>query len=495
MSGAFVGIDVGTSGCKAVLLDGGRVAATAWDSYEPVRGIDGEVSQDPDDWLRAAQKTLSVLAATATEANLMIDGIAVTAPAHAMVLLDRQSRPLARALLPYDTRSAEVAERLAAGYGPDFFARTFVRLGPSWTLPQLAWLRQAQPEIWPRVRRALVTKDYVTFALTGRATTDMSDAAGTALFDQLAGRWADDLCADAGLRPEQLAPVCASTASVGGLSRAWARRTGIAQGTPVAVGATDTACELVALGITEPGNGLVKIASTGTVVTVLDKPRPDPRILTYPHVGGRWYTLTATNAAATAYQWLRQTVHAALRDEPAATYTEMDEVASTVTPGAGGVLFLPFLTGERSPYWDSDLRAAFLGLSAAHRRPHLCRAVLEGVAFSLRDCRDLLAELGIVVAHPYFTGGGVASRLWRTVLASALGTVGTLADPQGPAIGAAMLAAAAEQGSMPSIERTTEPVEPDPAWAAVYDQIYPIYKEAAQCLSGISHGLVRAYHK
>jgi xylulokinase len=170
----------------------------------------------------------------------------------------------------------------------------------------------------------------------------------------------------------------------------------------------------------------------------------------------------------------------------------MDEIASAVPPGSSGVLFLPFLTGERSPYWDGELRAAFLGLSAGHRRPHLCRSVLEGVAFSLRDCRDLLAGLGIVVQRPYFTGGGVASLLWRRILASILATNGELAAPHGPSLGAALLAAEGVAGAMPVVERETQTVEPDPAWTAVYDRIYPSYCDAAKSLADISHALVRS---
>jgi xylulokinase len=339
---------------------------------------------------------------------------------------------------------------------------------------------------------ALITKDFVSFSLTGARSTDPSDAAGTGLYDQRAGCWAEDICSEVGLSVEQLPPIAAATDTVGRLTSSWAVRTGIPAGTPVAVSATDTACELLSLSITKPGDGLIKIASTGTVVTVLKEPRPDPRILTYPYLEGNWYTVAATNAAATAYRWLQETVFDAVSGSPSATYAEMDQIASTVPAGSDGVLFLPFLTGERSPYWDSDLRAAFLGVSAGHRRPHLCRAVLEGVAFSLRDCRDLLAGLGIPVRQPYFAGGGVASQLWREILASVLKTSGTLAAPQGPALGAAMLAAACVTGTVPLIERAKETVEPDPAWVTIYDRLHPIYRDAARCLTDINHSLVRA---
>ncbi len=474
-------------------MDGdGRLRGSTWESYECFRGTDGEVTQDAEDWLGATEQCLRRLATIATEADLRIEALAVTAPAHTMVLLGSDSRPVARAILPYDTRSAAVAERIVAAYGEGLFERTFVRVGPSWTLAQLVWLRESSPEIWSRVRTALSTKDFVTFALTGNRMTDASDAAGTAFYDQRAGCWAEDICSEAGIGLDQLAGISLATDLVGSLTRDWSLRTGLPAGIPVAVGATDTACELLSLGITEPGEGLVKIASTGTVVAVLNKPSPDPRVMTYPYLEGKSYMVAATNAAASAYQWLRETVFETDGNVSSETYAQMDAVASKVRPGSEGMLFLPFLTGERSPYWDSELRAAFLGIAAAHHRSHFCRAVLEGVAFSLRECRDLLVSLGVVVPSPYFTGGGVESHLWRTILASVLKTPGKLAVPQGPAIGAAMMAAASVQGTMPVINRETLTVYLDSSSVDTYDRVYRIYRQAARSLGEIDHALVRA---
>jgi xylulokinase len=204
-----------------------------------------------------------------------------------------------------------------------------------------------------------------------------------------------------------------------------------------------------------------------------------------------WYVVAATNAAASAYKWLRETIFDQSRGVPCETYAQMDVAASGVRPGSEGMLFLPFLAGERSPYWDSELRAAFLGVSAAHHRRHFCRAVLEGVAFSLRECRDLLGSLGVVVPRPYFTGGGVESHLWRTILASVLRTPGMLALSQGPASGAAMLAAASVRGTMPVITRETVTIEPDAGWVDIYDRLYRIYGDAVRHLGDIDHALVR----
>jgi xylulokinase len=263
-------------------------------------------------------------------------------------------------------------------------------------------------------------------------------------------------------------------------------------------GATDTAAELVSVGAIEAGSALVKIASTGTVVGVSAKPVVEQRLLTYPHaVPELWYTLAATNTATVAYQWLREVVFASSPALPAATYEEINRLASDVPAGAEGLLFLPFLTGERTPYFDALLRAAFLGLSSAHGREHLARAVLEGVCMSLRDCRDVMREVGFDIRRPFLAGGGMSSELWRSILTSALGVPGVLASPQGPAVGAAILAAAAGADTVagvlahiPTVEHRT--IEPNLDWVATYDGLHATYRLAAEAVADVSHRLAGA---
>jgi xylulokinase len=489
-----IGVDVGTSGCKAIVLDpGGRVVHAAVAAYATRQGVDGEVTQDPGDWLVAVRRTLRACAAAVDPAA--VAGIGVTAPAHVGVLTGADGNPLTRSLLAFDGRPGSVVPGLRERYGQAFFATTFVDLSAGWTLPQLIWLRTQAPEVWPRIRWLLTQKDWIRFRLTGVPLIDASDAAGTAMVDQRARAWLEPVCRDAGLGPDQLPPIVSSTAPGGGLTRAWARATGLRPGTPVVVGATDTAAELVSVGALSGGTSLVKIASTGTVVGVSAEPVTERRLLTYPHaVPGLWYTLAATNTAAVAYHWLRETVFAAPAASPRVAYAEMDRCASRVPAGADGVLFLPFLEGERTPYWDPDLRAAFLGMSSGHRRDHLARAVLEGVAFALRGCRDVVRGAGLPVDRPFLAGGGMASRLWRTILVSALGQEGRLADPQGPAVGAAVLAAAVGAED-PAAVRSRAPraasvtVRPRADWAETYDELSETYRIAASAVNEVSHRL------
>lgn len=483
---AFIGIDVGTSACKTVLLsDSGRVIAVASRPYPTRRSIQGEATQNPRDWLRAVEETTRECASKAGE--LRIDGIAVTAPAHVGVLLDERGNQLARPLLAFDTRPAGIARALGNAYGKEFFDTTYVRLTSGWTFPQLIWLREQLGSVWSRIALVLTQKDFIRYAMTGSIAIDPSDAAGTAMVDQRTGTWSDHLCREAGLTIEQLPPIVGSTEIGGGLNQAWSRRLGIRAGTPVAVGATDTAAELLSVGAISEGASLVKIASTGTVVAVTSSPRPHPLLLTYPHaIGGSWYSLAATNSAATSFNWLNDLL--ACVDGNNANEDAILRSASKIPPGAEGVIFFPYLLGERTPHWDPHLRGAFLGLSAAHGKGHLVRAVFEGVAMSLRDCRDVMRQNGILIDEPQFTGGGCAIPLWRSILASVLGQIGHRIEPCGPAVGASVLAAAAVGHAVQPRQRWNA-IKPNPRWVAAYQDLYHVYGDAARLLIDVSHRL------
>ncbi len=489
-----IGVDVGTSGCKAVVLDtAGAVLHTELAGYPTRRRPDGEVTQDPRDWLKAVREVLRGCAPAT--AGRRVAGLGITAPAHVGVLADAAGEPLARSLLAFDGRPTDVVPALRAAYGDDFFEATFVDLSAGWTFPQLVWLRSQAPDLWPRIHWLLTQKDWIRFRLTGIPLIDASDAAGTAMVDQRSGTWLEPVFRDAGLAAHQLPPIVASTAPAGVLSAEWARATGLPSGTPIVAGATDTAAELVSVGAFDAGSALVKIASTGTVVGVCATPVVERRLLTYPHaVPGRWYTLAATNTAAVAYHWLRETVFAVAPALPRTAYREMDRRASRVPAGSDGVLFLPFLEGERTPYWDPRLRATFLGLSSGHTRDHLARAVLEGVALALRSCLEVVRAAGLDIGEPVLAGGGVSSRLWREILVAALATPGRLVEPQGPAIGAALLSQAAGAADPQTLRamvprRRSTRIRPREDWVSTYDGLHATYRLAAGAVTEVSHRL------
>lgn len=489
---ATVGLDIGSSSTKCIVLDGsGALLWTRSEPYRIHRGAVGEATLDPDDWLSAA-RTMLREAVEALDGRRPL-GIGVTGPAHYAVLVDGDGRPMGRALLSSDARPAAVAERLRDEFGDAYFESTRVELTAGWTLAQLAWLRTQMPERWDAVRRVLVVKDYVRFAMTGVAVTDPSDAAGTGMYDHDSEGWSERWLAPTGLGIEHMPEIRPAVSEGGGLDAEWARATGLPAGLPVAVGGTDTAAELVSVGAIEAGSAIVKIASTGTVVVVTDRPVADRRLLAYPHVvPGLGYLAAATNTAATAYGWLRETVFGHEPEPPSAVYKEMDRLASQVDPGAGGLLFVPFLEGERTPFWDWRLRAGMVGLTSVHRREHFCRAVLEGVALSLRMCREVVEESGVQVQRPIVSGGGVASRLWRDILVSTLDQECLMVEPQGPAIGAAMMASAAVEGAglgTVHVEQARETLTPRQEWRDTYSQLSDAYALATEALRPVSYKL------
>lgn len=489
---ATIGLDIGSSSTKAVILDAdGSLLWTESAPYRVHRGPDGEVTLDPADWLKAARLLLTAAAGALDGRRL--EAIGVTGPAHYAVLVDAAGEPMGRAMLSSDARPAAVAERLRDEFGDAYFDSARVELTAGWTLAQLAWLRTQMPEQWERIRHVLVVKDFVRFAMTGSVVTDHSDAAGTGFYDQGSATWSERWLEPTGLRTDQLPDIRPSVGVGGGLDETWARSTGLPAGTPVAVGGTDTAAELVSVGALEAGSAIVKIASTGTVVVVTDKPVADRRLLAYPHVmPGRNYLAAATNTAATAYGWLRETVFGQEPEPPSAVYREMDRLAAQVDPGAGGLLFLPYLEGERTPFWDWRLRAGMIGLTSVHRREHFCRAVLEGVALSLRMCRGVVEASGVAVERPVVSGGGMASELWRDILVSVLDQACVLVEPQGPAIGAAMMAGAAATGEELSgvpVQQQRSTVAPNDMWRETYAELSDAYALAAEAIGPVSYKL------
>lgn len=492
-----MGIDVGTSGCKTVVTTpGGRVIASATATYPTNTGPDGHVTQDARSWLAAVRRTIRECCATVDPHR--IAALAVTGPAHAAVLIDARGEPLAPVLLAFDGRPSGIAAELRAAAGQSLFDTTFVELGPAWTLPQLVWMRRHRPDLWPHIRSVLVVKDFIVHRLTGSLTTDPSDAAGTAMFDQRRREWDSSLVGLSGLTLDQLPSISDSSARAGGVSTAWAHSTGLRTGTPVFVGATDTAVELVSVGALGAGDGLVKIGSTGTVVAVTRQPRPDRRLMTYPHaVANRWYTLAATNTAAAAYRWFVEKVLKATSPQAIA---EIERDASQVSAGSEGLVFLPFLEGERSPYWDPMLRGAFVGISAGHGRAHFTRALMEGVAFALRNCCDVMDEVGLNLRRPYLTGGGLSSGLWRDIVVAAMGREGRLANPHGPAFGSALLALSA-MGLRPPLDkapprpRRERQVIPRPAWVNTYKASMRVFLIAVSSTTKLSHEIAGGFQE
>jgi xylulokinase len=448
---ALVGLDVGTSGVKGVAIDdAGRVLATAEEAYGLATPRPGWAEQSPEDWWQAARACLGRLP----------DGpVGLSGQMHGLVVLDGGDRVLRPAILWNDQRTAAECAEIEQLIGTDrLIALTGNRALTGFTAPKLLWLRRHEPETYAQIRHVLLPKDYVRLRLTGRREIDAADASGTLLFDVGARSWSDEVCDALEVPREWLPPAFESTANAG---------------------AGDQAAAALGVGIVTPGLVSVVLGTSGVVFAVLPRYAPDPeaRVHVFCHaVPDTWHAMGVMLSAAGAASWLRRVLSADLRT--------LDAEAAERDPGVEGLLFAPYLSGERTPYPDPDVRGAFTGLSLRHDRGALWRAALEGVAYGLRDSLELLLELGVRPEAARVSGGGARSGLWLRIVASVLGLPLELTEcGEGSAFGAALLAGVragvfADAGE--AVERAVRvhaTYEPEPDWVDVYEHGYRRYRE------------------
>jgi xylulokinase len=348
-----------------------------------------------------------------------------------------------------------------------------------------------EPSRWARVRRIAFAKDHVRHRLTGDAVTDRIEAEGSLLLDVSAGTWSAELCRLVPLEPRALPALRAPTELVGHVTREGAAAFGLPEGIPVAAGTSDTAAEALAAGAAEAGTGIVKLATAGNVNIVTDAPRPDRRWYTYSHVvAGLHYHSFGTNAAAASRAWLQGILGA----ESEAGYVRLDREAATAPPGADGLLFHPYLAGERAPVFDPTLRGSLLGLHAGHGRAHVSRAVLEGVALSLAECLAAAETAGLAAADLRLIGGGSRSRLWGQIVADALGRPLLRPRLDDASAGAALLAGVAigmfEDARAAAVtDPVDDRIEPDAACTAVYQRMLDVYRAARAAVAPVHREL------
>ncbi|MCW5262818.1 xylulokinase [Verminephrobacter eiseniae] len=490
----LAGIDLGAGSLKVSIVraDGALVAEAsrpvATESPQP-----GWSEQDPQDWWRACCQALRAVLAQAACPARAIAAISFSAGAHTQVLEDAQGRVIRPAILWNDQRSRAQTQALRAQADAQIFAIAANRANPTWTLPQMLWLRDAEPESFARVARLYLAKDWLRARFTGTWETDSIDALGTLMLDAASVRWSQTLCDLIGWRMATLPPIVASKAVVGHVGAAAARATGLAEGTPVVCGSSDTAAETFGAGMVHEGMGVVKLATAATVSVLSPQPRPDWALINYYHiVPGHWYVITATNSCASAHKWLRDTFFRRAGDDGSAVFDAMDRQAAAVAAGAEGLFFHPYLNGERSPHWDPLLRADFVGAGFNHGAGHFVRALYEGIAYSLRDCRDVLQARGLGFAVARLTGGGARSALWRQIVADMLDVQVELPTVADASFGAALLAGvgvgvfASEQDAA-KVVTVAARTRPDPARVALYERGAPIYRDIQAALAPLNH--------
>lgn len=499
----LLGVDVGSSDCKAMLVTPqGEVVARAAQSYPTHYPRAGWAEQHPEDWYNAACTTIRTCLAQTDGARERIAALAVDGPAHNVALLDAAGVVIRPTLHWSDLRSAPQSDALEAYMGERVYAATYSRVNPSWTLTQLLWLRENEPENWGRLRHVLVTKDYVRYRFTGEYVTDPYDAVGTQMYDVHAMVWSSELCAVAGYPPPHLPRVCAPTEIVGVLRADAAAATGLLPGTAVIVGSGDSVVEAFGIGALEPGDCIVKLGTAANVNLVTQKALPSRQSITYPHVAaGRWFTITATNSGASTMRWFRDTfcrleVEQA-RMQGVSVYSLIDQLSEGAPPGADGLMFHPYLMGERSPYWNPHLRGDFVGISARHNAHHFARAILEGVAYSILDCLQVVRGLGQPIHQMSLMGGGAKSQTWRTVICNVLGMPLGKPKIEEAAFGSALLAGIGIGmfGSFSEAVQTCvqhdETLLPDTAQHALHQEYFAIYRDITRDLAVHSRRLTQ----
>jgi xylulokinase len=504
----MIGIDVGTTGTRAVIVrPDGHVVGAATGDHQPMRmAKPGWAEQDPEDWWKA---TLVAVRAALEQAGLKgsdIAAVGFSGQMHGVVLLDKAHAVLRPSLIWCDQRSQPQCDWITSKVG----AERLIQLvsNPALTgfsAPKLLWVRDHEPKVFERAAHFLLPKDFVRFRLTGEFATDVSDASGTLLFDVTNRRWSKEILSALELDPKLLPRAYESPEITGEITREAAVLTGLAARTPVVGGGGDQASSAVGNGIVLPGLTSATLGTSGVIFTYTEAPKLDPRgrIHTFCHaVPGKWHVMGVTQGAGLSLRWFRE--HFAASEAWYARLTGVDAYeliireAEKIPPGSDGLLWLPYLMGERTPHLDAQARGMWFGLTAAHTRAHLIRSILEGVAFSLRDSLEIFKELDIPVEQIRASGGGSRSFLWRQIQADVYGKeLVTLRTSEGSALGAALLAgvgakiySSVEESAREAIQ-VKERMAPRPDNVKIYDRYYQVYRDLYPTVQELAHTLAR----
>lgn len=473
----FVGLDLGTSGLRALLIDGaGAPLGSAQQAYAPVHPHPGWSEQDPADWVAAVDAALAELAAAHPQAMAQVRGIGVSGHMHGATLLDAEGAVLRPCILWNDTRSAAEAAELDGA--DDVRALSGNIVFPGFTAPKLLWVARHEPEVFARTASVLLPAAYMNFHLTGARFADMSDSAGTAWLDVDARDWSARLLEVSGMRADQMPRLVEGCEAGGTLRPDLAQRWGMPGDVIVVGGAGDNAASACGVGAMREGTGFVSLGTSGVVLAGRDgyAPLPESAVHTFCHaVPGQWYQMGVILAATDSLNWLSRVT--------GATPAELSREVGDALDGPGELRFLPYLSGERTPHNDSDIRGGFLNIDVGTTRRDMTRAVMEGVAFALRDCAEALKASGARLDQMLAIGGGAQSRYWVELLATVLGV--PLALPEkgdfGAALGAARLAmVGAGAGTVDEVMAPPpirETIAPNAALTAEYDAAYASWRQ------------------
>jgi len=479
----YLGIDIGTSGTKVLLIDenGSPVASHTSAEYPLSTPRPLWAEQDPQYWWEASVDGVKTVIAKSGVAPKEILGVGLSGQMHGSVFLDRDNKVLRPALLWCDQRTQAECDWITAQAGAGNLARYISNpVLTGFTAPKIVWLRNNEPDVYQKVVKVLLPKDYVRYLLTGVHATEVSDASGTALFDVTHRRWSEEMLAAAQIPRSMMADCAESIEVTGKINADAAAATGLLVGTPVVGGGGDQAAGAVGCGVVETGIVSSTIGTSGVVFAYADQPATDPkmRVHTFCHaVPGKWHTMGVHLSSGGSLRWLRDELYMD------STYDKINADAATVPPGSEGLVFLPYLTGERTPYPDPFAKGTFFGITLRHTRAHFARAVLEGVSYSLRDSFEIFMENGVEISQVRASGGGAKSPLWRQINADITGYEHvTLGTDEGGALGVALLAAVGTGRFATVAEACSASIKVDKRIPPIvenvsaYNRYYPVYR-------------------
>ncbi len=498
--GYSLGFDVGTTGTKALLIDEvGQIVARALVEYPLSTPRPNWAEQDPRQWWAATVEAIRMVLSNAGVSGEEVEGIGLSGQMHGSVFLDEADEVIRPAILWCDQRTAAQCEWITETVGEaDIVKETCNPVLTGFTAPKIIWLRQEEPDNYARLRKVLLPKDYIRLRLTGEYASEVSDASGTSLFNVPQRRWSELILNRIDLPLELLPKVYESPEVTGTITPQAAELTGLKAGTPVVGGGGDQAAGAVGNGIVATGVVSSTVGTSGVVFAYLDEPLMDEELRTHTFchaVPGKWHVMGVMLSAGGSFRWLRDTLCA---DEQAVAvstgrdpYEYMTAAARTVPPGSEGLLFLPYLTGERTPYPNPNATGVFFGLTLRHTKAHIIRAVMEGVAFGLRDSLEIIKQMGADMTEVRASGGGARSQLWRQIQADITGQPHcTINVDEGPAFGVALLAgvgvgtyntvAEACQATI----RVVDEVAPDARCQQLYEGYYELYQHLYGQLEG-----------
>jgi xylulokinase len=494
----LIGLDIGTTGVKGILVnEEGQTRASATENYSLSTPKPNWAEQDPEDWWSATTGVLKQLTAPIGGKGSDVKGIGFSGQMHSLVLLDRDAKVLRPSILWCDTRTHKECEWINKMIGRDTL-RSLVG-NPAlegFTLPKILWVRDNEPQVYERIARVLLPKDFIRYRLTGEFSTEVSDAAGTLLFDVAKRQWSEPMLEKVSLPSSWFPKVFESVDVCGTVSRSGSNETHLPEGIPVVGGGADNACGAVGSGVVKEGRILAGIGTSGIVLahSAIVRGDPEMRAHTFCHsVPHTWYVMGVILMAGGALRWYKDTFCASeielAEKEGRDVYDVITQEAESVSPGSEGLFFLPYLNGERTPHGSASARGAFVGATIRHEKKHFSRSVLEGVTFAMRDSLEIVKRLGIPLDQIRLTGGGAKSRFWRQLQADIYGhEVALVNSTAGPAFGAALMAGVGA-GMYPDLAevsevlvKVTETLAPT-ARSSLYDEQYRTFRALYPALS------------